>query len=43
MSNMFYNCSGLNTIYTTNGKWVTSKAKITNMFKNCGCSSVTYK
>lgn len=43
MANMFYNCRALRTIYATRGKWSTSQASTTNMFKNCGTSTVTYK
>lgn len=43
MMSMFNTCSKLETIYATEGKWSTSKAKNTNMFTSCGTSSVTYK
>lgn len=43
MTSMFRSCVNLKTIYATNGKWTTSKANKTNMFNNCGTSSVTYK
>ena len=43
MDSIFYGCTSLNTIYVTQNKWFTSQANITNMFKNCGTSSVTYK
>lgn len=43
MMSMFNTCSKLKTIYATEGKWSTSKAKTTNMFTSCGTSSVTYK
>lgn len=41
MSGMFHNCMALKTIYVSD-KWDTSNADTTDMFRNCGCSSVTY-
>lgn len=43
MQSMFQNCSALETIYVTEGKWITSQANTGYMFSNCGTSSVTYK
>lgn len=43
MNKMFYVSTNLKTIYATSGKWITSQATTTNMFQNCGTSSVTYK
>ena len=43
MDSIFYGCTSLNTIYVTQNKWLTSQADTTNMFKNCGTSSVIYK
>lgn len=43
MDSIFYGCTSLNTIYVTQNKWFTSQADTTNMFKNCGTSSVIYK
>ena len=44
MTQMFYNSSNLKTIYVTEGKWSTSQVKDkSNMFYDCGTSSVTYK
>lgn len=43
MEGIFYDCSSLKTIYVTQNKWSTSQADTTNMFYNCGTSSVTYK
>lgn len=44
MNSMFYGCSKLKTIYATKNKWVVlSYCLKTDMFKNCGTSSVTYK
>lgn len=43
MQQMFSNCSNLKTIYADKILWVITKANRTNMFYNCGTSSVTYK
>lgn len=43
MRNMFVNDQKLTTIYVSNSIWTTANADITNMFYNCGTSSVTYK
>ena len=43
MGNMFQNSSALETIYATEGKWITSQADTSYMFYGCGCSEVTYK
>lgn len=43
MNSMFSYCSALNSIYVTEGKWITSQANTSNMFYSCGTSSVTYK
>lgn len=43
MDYMFYQCLVLKTIYATEGKWLTSQATKTDMFKSCATTSVTYK
>ena len=43
MNAMFQSCGVLATIYVTEGKWITSQAKTSSMFTNCGTSDVTYK
>lgn len=43
MQQMFSNCSNLKTIYADKNLWIITKANRTNMFYNCGTSSVTYK
>ena len=42
MFGMFDGCSKLQNITVSASKWVTTKADTTNMFNNCGVSSVTY-
>lgn len=43
MQNMFKNCSSIKTIYVTKDSWSVEQADTTNMFANCGTSTVTYK
>ena len=43
MDYMFSYSKNLKTIYATEGKWSTSQARTTDMFKYCGTSTVTYK
>lgn len=44
MRGMFQDDASLTSIYVTNGKWVTSQVTdSTDMFKNCGTKSVTYR
>ena len=43
MKAMFMRDPNLQKIYAARYKWSTSQADITNMFTNCGVSSVTYK
>lgn len=42
MSYMFENCSNLTTIKVSSSKWTTAAASVTNMFRGCGTSTLTY-
>lgn len=43
MDSIFNGCTSLNTIYVTEDNWLTNQANTTDMFNNCGTSSVIYK